>query len=1078
MKLSKVNIERLGLRQNLFLNRLSDRLTVVVDAQADANDIARFLSGTFFGINPAQVDRNYSATAEPAGWIEVNVGGQSYRVLRPALDPHQSLLTTPLDSATRSPGLGLPRNIDQETFETFFCWDSLRPRSLSSMESLLLRKFDCETRPEVRVGTSGVVDRPSIEPHRRNELRRRHEEHPAAQVRLSRELATTSQPSQTNCHLTQEQLVDLSAKIDQCNSRIRAANSRRDLLDQQIFELEHLPNTTLPIAPSAPQFVLAEEVTLLYERLDEIDCQWRLWRDVQQVIQKRRVQIRDELASTAELSLDSTEHPFHDSREIIRGLGEKLAEAEALAKATRDAAFTKGALSIPWCSEMRLRLDVLCHELGQQFRQVRHRTAAAELKQLRNCYNDLEESVKRLMQRRHSIIEQIHGFDPEGAELVLRGNQQFCALAQQEGYHRARRRFASQTIPFTQTVAPQTHRESDQWQLESMQQQRNDVHVENIRAEAELRRLVSERDIVIDRNNRLLGNERGLRRQLEQIESDLGHESAEYDSIRELPIDPPRHANASLSRIFQRAGQSLSKLTGGQWIGLNSTEHAVGFAATNGSGLSTKAELLDRRTQNQVAFSLCLAVISHFRERGESLPFVLTGVQNIAAGIGNAALTSLLDECLSAGQQIIASVCRAVDANVFAALRPVVIELPEAKSTALAWGGSLTLADSHTFREPIAKTISQSWIAPAFSRYQAERARESSAEPLYQFPINRSPYVERSRNTETSAKAETSALGSGFTLSSLIRDTGACVPMEIAVLDRCRIRTIDELLDLDAESMSRTLAEPHITPSQIRRWQACCWLLICVPDMAIGDAQVLVECGIKSPEQLEEVRGEMLLRKLGEHLSATGRSAAISRYNVERINSWMRSLARTRPTWKQLNRYQIQPTLAAAENTTTAIDYPKPRTEESSREAMRYHLNLNDAVDAAPSIGAKVYQQLVQIGVRTIHDFLNRTSDDISRHLDNRRLSGDTIAQWQQQARIACSIPNLRRHDAQILVACGVTEPQKLAAMNANELFDMVNRFVRSKAGMRMLRSGKKPDLAEVTDWIRWAQHTRSLQAA
>ena len=34
------------------------------------------------------------------------------------------------------------------------------------------------------------------------------------------------------------------------------------------------------------------------------------------------------------------------------------------------------------------------------------------------------------------------------------------------------------------------------------------------------------------------------------------------------------------------------------------------------------------------------------------------------------------------------------------------------------------------------------------------------------------------------------------------------------------------------------------------------------------------------------------------------------------------------------------------------------------------------------------------------------------------------------------------------------------------------------REGERIIRNGKKPDLDEVSDWIRWAQHARSLRAA
>jgi hypothetical protein len=45
-------------------------------------------------------------------------------------------------------------------------------------------------------------------------------------------------------------------------------------------------------------------------------------------------------------------------------------------------------------------------------------------------------------------------------------------------------------------------------------------------------------------------------------------------------------------------------------------------------------------------------------------------------------------------------------------------------------------------------------------------------------------------------------------------------------------------------------------------------------------------------------------------------------------------------------------------------------------------------------------------------------------------------------------------------------------------LFAIINPFSESPKGQRILRSGREPDLAEVTDWIRWAQEMRSLHAA
>ena len=75
-------------------------------------------------------------------------------------------------------------------------------------------------------------------------------------------------------------------------------------------------------------------------------------------------------------------------------------------------------------------------------------------------------------------------------------------------------------------------------------------------------------------------------------------------------------------------------------------------------------------------------------------------------------------------------------------------------------------------------------------------------------------------------------------------------------------------------------------------------------------------------------------------------------------------------------------------------------------------------------------------------------------------------------------IRDSRGHDAQILVACDVKDPQTLAAMNPNDLFALVLPFTQTSEGERIIRSGKKPDLAEITDWIEWASHARDLRAA
>jgi hypothetical protein len=98
--------------------------------------------------------------------------------------------------------------------------------------------------------------------------------------------------------------------------------------------------------------------------------------------------------------------------------------------------------------------------------------------------------------------------------------------------------------------------------------------------------------------------------------------------------------------------------------------------------------------------------------------------------------------------------------------------------------------------------------------------------------------------------------------------------------------------------------------------------------------------------------------------------------------------------------------------------------------------------------------------------------------LDYRRINAETIRQWQRQTTLACRIPMLRGHDAQILVACDITDPDQLSRMNAQELWDKVSPLMQTTEGKRIIRNGKEPDFEEVYNWIQWSRHARPLRAA
>ncbi len=152
--------------------------------------------------------------------------------------------------------------------------------------------------------------------------------------------------------------------------------------------------------------------------------------------------------------------------------------------------------------------------------------------------------------------------------------------------------------------------------------------------------------------------------------------------------------------------------------------------------------------------------------------------------------------------------------------------------------------------------------------------------------------------------------------------------------------------------------------------------------------------------------------------------------------------------------------------------------DECGVPELKFHLNRSADVDAAPSIGPKTAQRLATVGVYTVDDLLTATADSVAERLANRRVSGDTIMQWQSQARLVCLVPGLRDIDSQILVACGISEVEQLAQKRPVDLFALVGPFSETSEGERIIRGGKRPSLEEVTDWISWAQQSRTLKSA
>jgi hypothetical protein len=346
--------------------------------------------------------------------------------------------------------------------------------------------------------------------------------------------------------------------------------------------------------------------------------------------------------------------------------------------------------------------------------------------------------------------------------------------------------------------------------------------------------------------------------------------------------------------------------------------------------------------------------------------------------------------------------------------------------------------------------------------------------------------------------------------SSPIQDAPSIDSATAERLRKIGVLQVRDLLRLKPDEAAGQLRYAGITAAMIERWQAEASLACRVARLRPYDARILVACGITDANQLAQIEAEELLRRV-EAFSATNLGQVLlragNRYELSRLTDWIRTARRLHPG-RHAHRESMSPRPQPADaagarparpdrdplhrgqrpDRERAATTPRTRTRpeaapmvlkmEPVAAELCFHLNPTDAVEAAPSIGPRLAERFTKIGIATVADLLRADAEQAAHSLAQRRITANVIRHWQQQTALVCRVPELRGHDAQILVACGVTEPEQLAQQTPAELWSQVQPFVESAEGKRLLRGGKAPDLEEVSDWIRWAAHARSVRAA
>lgn len=132
----------------------------------------------------------------------------------------------------------------------------------------------------------------------------------------------------------------------------------------------------------------------------------------------------------------------------------------------------------------------------------------------------------------------------------------------------------------------------------------------------------------------------------------------------------------------------------------------------------------------------------------------------------------------------------------------------------------------------------------------------------------------------------------------------------------------------------------------------------------------------------------------------------------------------------------------------------------------RIRLSRDAPVVEAPSIGPKTANRLSLIGVRTISDLLALAPEDAAHRIRQGHINAGVIKDWQAQALLACTVPELNGVHAQLLVGAGVYSIDDLAAADLDCLFEAITLFGQSSQGERALRGMALPERPRVKAWI------------
>lgn len=746
-------------------------------------------------------------------------------------------------------------------------------------------------------------------------------------------------------------------------------------------------------------------------------------------LQAREAAVRAELASIAPDGTADRVRYLVDSRSTLHVLERLIddldAEVALLARAHepgRCLGHDSHAKLSPVATMLRQQVYTLCGLVTEQERSNRRQQLVAEARQVSRSQYDLSERLEHLLERRELVVNELTAADQP---VLLR--PQSPAIDHCRCEHHAE--FVSHADPLLVGFIARHPQEAElRSDYEALVRHQEELRNQVSRLTSEITKLEARWEDLQRERAGLVGNAslEELRYQLERIEI----------AIRES-LTPTTSAIVEPQATW-RASDILSQLTDGKLVQIRLERDGRQPVVIDHMGQAFEMGALSTAAHDQLYLALTLALVGSFARRGVHLPLVLDEPFLRQDAAGSAAMAGLLAEFARAGQQILVFTEDTDALRRFESLRSQVFDLARVRHQVPDVPPPEVDATETTLTRVVRET------------------EDGERTPVLQFRSGDVTADPQFYLTEESSLAEFPVLGSGTTES----------------FGKIGIVTVGQLLAADAASVAEQLNRKQINRDTVALWQAHMRLMSSVPGLTLNDAQVLAACGVRSfvdlrkavPIELETIIRDFLRSERGQRFAGS-----ISRFNASQLREWV-----------HLGVHSKKPVGRVSDpiSNTIPTDQTHLRAHTPDQDQPEFFLSRASHVANAPSIGPQTAQRLAAVGIRTVDDLLGADPAAVAKAIGMSHITAHTIADWQLQSQLVCQIPELRGYGAQLLVACGFTNPAQIADTRLADLIHEIQEFAGSKPGQRILRGHEIPSAAKIKSWAQNAAQHRPLEAA